>query len=143
MGSPRMLHGHLHQADQLHASSISCMLNRRGFHKMLPYSQGKVTTVQVDIQQPYVHCTKKSTRVPVSPVPSAQLATCCVAVTDPHGAADLPIFRAQLATCCVAVTDPDGAADLPIFRAAITDKNDHTAFNAIFEYIVDSTAVLV
>jgi hypothetical protein len=26
------------------------------------------------------------------------------------------IFRAQLATCCVAVTDPDGAADLPIFR---------------------------
>ena len=26
LGSPRMLHGHLHQ---LHASSISCMLNRR------------------------------------------------------------------------------------------------------------------
>ena len=43
------------------------------------------------------------------------------------------IFRAQLATCCVSVTDPDGAADLPIFRAAITDKNDHTAFNAIME----------
>jgi len=34
VGSPRMLHGHLHQ---LHASSISCMLNRRGFHKMLPH----------------------------------------------------------------------------------------------------------
>ena len=30
--------------------------------------QGKFTTVQVDIQQLYVHCTKKSTRVPVSPV---------------------------------------------------------------------------
>jgi hypothetical protein len=41
------------------------------------------------------------------------------------------IFRAQLATCCVAVTDPDGAADLPIFRAAITNKTDHPAFNAI------------
>ena len=66
LGSPRMLHGHLHQ---LHASSISCMLNRRVFHKMLPHSQGKFTTVQVDIQQPYVHFTeKKSARVSVSPV---------------------------------------------------------------------------
>ena len=56
LGSPRMLHGHLHQ---LHASSISCMLNRRVFHNMLPHSQGKFTTVQVDIHQPYVHFTKK------------------------------------------------------------------------------------
>ena len=64
LGSPRMLHGHLHQ---LHASSISCMLNRRVFHKMLPHWQGKFTTVQVDIEQPYVHCTKKkdpSTGIP-------------------------------------------------------------------------------
>ena len=30
--------------------------------------QGKFTIVQVDIQQLYVHCVKKSTRVPVSPV---------------------------------------------------------------------------
>ena len=51
LGSPRMLHGHLHQ---LHASSISCMMNRRVFHKMLPHWQGKFTTVQVDIEQPYV-----------------------------------------------------------------------------------------
>jgi hypothetical protein len=47
------------------------------------------------------------------------------------------IFRAQLATCCVAVTDPDGAADLRIFRAAITDKTGHPAFNTIwYECIV-------
>jgi hypothetical protein len=44
-------------------------LNRRGFHKMLPYWQGKVTTmysdiVQVDIQQPYVHCTRVLKKVP-------------------------------------------------------------------------------
>jgi hypothetical protein len=32
LGSPRMLHGHLHQ---LHASSINCMLNRRVYYKML------------------------------------------------------------------------------------------------------------
>ena len=30
--------------------------------------QGKFTTVQVHIQQLYVHCPRKSTRVPVSPV---------------------------------------------------------------------------
>ena len=64
LGSPRMLHGHLHQ---LHASFITCMMNRRFFHKMLPHWQGKFTTVQVDIEQPYVHCTKKkdpSTGIP-------------------------------------------------------------------------------
>ena len=51
LGSPRMLHGHLHQ---LHASFISCMMNRRVFHKILPHWQRKFTTVQVDIEQPYV-----------------------------------------------------------------------------------------
>jgi hypothetical protein len=49
-----------------HPSRISCMLNRRGFHKMLPHWQGKVTmyTVQVDILQPYLHCTRVLKKVP-------------------------------------------------------------------------------
>ena len=30
-----------------------------GFDKILPHSQGEFDKVQIDIQQPYVHCTKK------------------------------------------------------------------------------------
>jgi hypothetical protein len=45
-------------------ASAACIIHQLhvespGFHKMLPHRQGKVTTVQVGIQQPYVHCTKK------------------------------------------------------------------------------------
>ena len=39
IGSPRMLHGHLHQ---LHASSISCMLNRRGFSQNVTILTGEI-----------------------------------------------------------------------------------------------------
>jgi hypothetical protein len=42
-------HGHLLQ---MHVESP-------GFDKILPHSQGEFDKVQIDIQQPYVHCTKK------------------------------------------------------------------------------------
>ena len=79
----------------------------------------------------------KSIQGPVSLVPagSAQLATCCVAVTHPHGAADIPIFWEQMAICCVAVTDPDRTVDLPIFPAAITDKTITQSSTLLFRIL--------
>jgi hypothetical protein len=58
LGSPRMLHGHLHQ---LHASSSIHQLHVEspGFSQNVTILTGEFTTVQVDMQQPYVHYAKK------------------------------------------------------------------------------------
>ena len=55
------------------SASAACIIHQLhvespGFSQNVTTLTGEFTTVQVDIQEPYVHCTKKRTWVSVSPV---------------------------------------------------------------------------